>query len=463
MTRSLTRLVALITLIPLLGLGCKASIPAGASTPIKLTFWGVFDDASAYGTLIKNYRGQHQNVSIEYRKFRIEEYDRELLNAFAEDRGPDIFMIHNTSIPSWFSKITPLPPSITMPVWSEQGSIKKEIVVTMVPSASMTATQMRRTFPDVVARDAVIPTLVDERTGTKADRIYGIPTSIDTMALFYNKDLLSAAGIAEPPADWATFSEDVQKITKINPEGGIIQSGAAIGTSSNVERSTDLLALLMMQSGAVMTDDFGRPTFDQLPLIQGSTESPGAAATRFYTQFASPTRTTYTWSPSMPNSFEAFAAGKTAMMFGYSYHLPLIKARAPKLNFDVTSMPQLQPDSPTYYANYWLNSVSKKSKNVGPAWSFVQFLADPANVPTYLAATGKPPALRTLATVKTEDPYLPIWNNQVLTARSWYRGKDTATMEAAMKTLIDQYLAGGFEDVNAPVSEAVKKITQTLQ
>lgn len=457
------RLLAILTLIPLLGLGCKNSVPPEASLPIKLNFWGVFDNEDAYGPLIRSYRAIHPNITVEYRKFRIEEYDRELLNAFAEDRGPDVFMVHHTSIPAWLPKITPLPPQITLPYWREEGTLKKETIVELVTNRSMTATDMRRLFPDVVGKDAIIPTLVDERTGAKADRIYGIPTAMDTLVLYYNKDLYSAAGIPDAPKEWGAFSDAVQKLTKLNPEGAILQSGAAIGTSGNIERSTDILSLLMMQSGAEMTDEFGFATFDKTPTGGNAATPPGVAATRFYTDFANPTRTTYTWSASLPNSFEAFATGKTAMMLGYNYHLPLLKARAPKLNFDIATVPQLNPERPVNYANYWMNTVSRKSRNVDAAWDFVQYIANAQNVTQYLAATGKPAALKSLAAATSEDPYLPMWNMQLLTARSWYRGKDVAAAETAMKELIDTYLRGGFENPNDPVRDAAQKVSQTMQ
>jgi multiple sugar transport system substrate-binding protein len=462
-SKSFLRGVAALTLIPLLGLGCKNTIPAGADKPIRLVMWGVFDTDSDYAGVIAAYRAEHPNISIEYVKYRVEEYDTQLLNAFAEDRGPDIFMVHNTAVQKWLPKIVPLPPSITLPVWTTSGTIKKETTVTMVATRSMSASDMARMFPDVVVKDAVVPTLVDEATGTKADRIYGIPTSIDTLALYTNRDLLSAAGIPEPPKDWTTFSADVEKLTKLSTDGAILQSGAALGTSNNIERPSDVLSLLMMQSGAQMTDEFGNATFEQVPAGGNSDNPPAVMATRFYTDFANPTRKSYTWSSAMPNSFEAFATGKTAMMLGYNYHLPLLKARAPKLNFDVSTVPQLQTGGGISFANYWLNTVSKKSKSPGAAWSFVQFLADPTHVTPYLKATGKPPALKTLAAASTEDALLSVWNSQVMTSKSWYHGLNSPAADDALKTLIDVFLAGNIEKPLLPVQEASAKITQTMR
>ncbi|MEI8342727.1 MAG: extracellular solute-binding protein, partial [Verrucomicrobiota bacterium] len=279
----------------------------------------------------------------------------------------------------------------------------------------------------------------------------------------YNKDLFSAAGIADPPKDWDTFSKDSAKLTKLSTEGAVLQSGAAMGTSANIDRSVDILSLLMMQSGAQMTDEFGAATFQDMPAGMTAVNPPALTAVRFYTDFANPTRTVYTWSPTMPNSFEAFATGKTAMMIGYNYHLPLIKARAPKLNFDVSNVPQLQEHGGINFANYWLYTVAKKSKNPDGAWSFIQFLTNPQYVGAYLKATNKPPALKALAVLDSDDPYLPFWNSQILSARSWYRGVNPVAAEDVMKTLIDTYLTGGFTDLLEPINLASEKVTQTIR
>lgn len=463
---SLKRAFALLLLIPLLGLGCKAPSKAAqeASKSITLKFWGVFDDTDAYATIMQDYKKLHPNIKIEYRKFRSEEYDRELLNAFAEDRGPDIFMVHNTAVREWLPKLTPVPPTMELAYFTVQGSIKKETVVELKKTRGMTASDMRRDFAEVVGKDAIISTLVDERTGAYADKIYGIPMSIDTMVLYYNKDLFNTSGIALPPKNWDEFQSAVEKITRVDAQGNIVQSAAAIGTSRNIERASDLVSLLMMQTGAKMTDDVGRAIFQTIPTGLQTKVPPSVEAARFYTDFANPNYKTYTWNASMPNSLEAFATGKTAMFFGYAYHLPLIKARAPKLNFDLTSMPQLTNEgSGVNFANYWLLSVAKKSKNPAAAWDFIHFATKANNVGSYLTATRKPTALRSLLDKQKEDPVMSMFANQILTAQSWYRGKDSLAAEEAMMNLIDETLTATEETILIPIETAVAKINQTLR
>ena len=50
------------------------------------------------------------------------------------------------------------------------------------------------------------------------DVLYGIPFQISTYMLYYNKDLLEAAGIAEPPKTFAEWTEDAEKITALSTD-----------------------------------------------------------------------------------------------------------------------------------------------------------------------------------------------------------------------------------------------------
>src|SRR5688500_16782349 len=83
----------------LVGQGCTRAPSAEvlqASKSTQLTMWAVIDDVDVYDAILRDYRALHPNVTINFRRLRLEEYESELLNALAEDRGPDIFMLHNT-------------------------------------------------------------------------------------------------------------------------------------------------------------------------------------------------------------------------------------------------------------------------------------------------------------------------------------------------------------------------------
>jgi len=443
------------------GLGCKTQSQAvvEATKPIELVWWRVFDGTDTIGPLIQKYNAIHPNIGIIYRKLRPEEYEKELLDALAEDRGPDIFTIHNTDMLKYQSKLTPMPAEITMPYLVTTGTVKKETTVELRKEKTMRFDQLRNLYLDVVADDVVLPHRTQD--GAISNKIFGLPLAIDTMVLYANRDLLNSAGIAEPATTWEQFLDQVTKLTKLSAKGDLLQSGVALGTSENVERATDILSVLMMQNGAVMTQN-GGIYFNQIPAGSDRTEPPGAQALRFYTDFANPTKEAYTWNADMPNSLDSFVAGTSAYFFGYAYHLPTIKARAPKLNLVVSGLPQIDPASPTNFANYWIEGVSAKSTHVGEAWDFVQFITRRENVGAYLSLAKKPTALRALIQTQSENEDMTVFASQLLTSKSWYKGKDWSAAETALKEMINTVLNGEKIPLEA-INLGAARVAQTIQ
>jgi multiple sugar transport system substrate-binding protein len=431
---------AALLALPLLGVQCRL-FPQKAQEavrPITLKYWRVFDDADTLAPTIANYRTAHPNITVEYRKLRSEEYERELIQAFAEDRGPDILSIHASSIRRFQPLLTPLPPQLTVGRIEIRGTLKKEAVPVVETKPSLTLRQLQTNFVDVVHSDIVIPVKSDDPAQGTVERIYGLPLAVDTLAMFYNRDLLDKAGIAEPPKTWGEFQQAAKRLTKLDAQGNVIQAGAALGTGANVERAADLVALLMMQNGTQMTDENGFATFNLIPAtLRGRPAPPGEEAVVFYTDFANPTKEVYTWNLNMPNSMETFVTGRSAFFFGYSYHIPTIRTRAPKLDLGIAKVPQIEGNPETNYANYWVESVSKKSAHPHEAWDFIQFATTAQQAPNYLAAAKHPTALRALIGSQLEDLDLGIFASQVLTAKSWYRGKDPVVAEKALGDLVD--------------------------
>ena len=218
----------------------------------------------------------------------------------------------------------------------------------------------------------------------------------------------------------------------------------------------------MMQNGASMTDERGRVTFHEVGRDVPDDVYPSYDAVAFYTDFANPTKEVYTWNDSFSSSYEAFANGETAFFIGYSYHIPLIRTAAPKLNFAVAQIPQIEGGREVNFANYWVESVSGQTAFSDWAWDFILFAADKENVPSYLSAAQKPTALRSLISSQLEDTWLGPFAAQVLTAESWYPGYDADAADEAMRDLIDEVLAG-VEDPQDPMVNAAARVKQTYE
>jgi multiple sugar transport system substrate-binding protein len=433
MKKKLISLFLVFVFLLTVGAGCKKPTMQEAVKPVVLNFWRVYEGQDAFAEIIAKYNAQHPYVTINYRKLRYDEYEEALLNAFAEDRGPDIFSIHNTWIRKYESKLEPMPAQTTMVFPITQGSIKKEVVPEFRTMRSLGLKELKQNFVDAVYSDVVLN-----------DKIYGLPLSVDTLAMYYNQDLFDQAGITEIPRYWnRDFQQMVKKLTKQDLKGNILQSGVALGGGKNIERYSDILAILMMQNGASMMSDAGQVLFQTVPAVfQSQNYNPGLMALRFYTDFANPIKEVYCWNNGLENSVDLFASGKLAIMFGYSYHLPTIKTKAPKLNFLVEPIPQIEgATTPINMANYWVEAVSKKSLYKNEAWNFIQFMSSAENVTSYLEKTNKPTALRSLINTQKEDPEIGVFADQVLTAKSWYRGKNPILAENFLADMIQAVLA----------------------
>lgn len=464
--------------------GCGLQTPDKSTQrliqPITLNYWRVWDGPDDFSEIIDAYTAAHPFIQINYRKLRYDEYEQALLEAFATDRGPDIFSIHNSWTRKYQEKslIAPMPTKVTMAYRTISGNIKKEVVWDLRPSPMPSKDSIKTNFIDAVYDDVVI-NAIDEADKSNKEQIFGLPLSVDTLSMYYNRDLFNNAGIVAAPAFWnREFQQNVKKLTKQNNKGEIIQAGVALGGGGNVERYSDILALLMMQSGAEMMDG-DKVTFYKAPASSAQKNYfPGQEALRFYTDFANPSKEVYSWNKTLENSLDMFINNKLAIMFGYSYMLPEIKARAPKLNFALAPMPQIEGNAYNInFANYWVESVSSKiltnadnlkkgndypKQKLNTAWDFIRFATEAKQAKKYLDKTKKTTALRSLIPEQSEDPELGMFAKQLLTAKSWYRGHDANAMEVIFRDMIESIITGQTQ-ISEAINLAAGKIQQTVK
>lgn len=448
-TKILIPFLIITVLLTVSGCGCKSSSPHQYNMTLEI--WGPVDDSFTLSDIFEAYKKINPNISeINYKKVNVDTYKKELIEAMASGQGPDIFLVHNDWLPSFKDKIVSAPTTIL----GEQ--------------------QYRQEFVDVCANDFI-----------NDGAIWAAPLSVDSLGLYYNKDLFNEAGITSPPKDWNQFVDNVRRLTKVNSSNEIVQSGAALGTAYNINRSTDVLNLLMMQNGTELLDDQGRVALDESKIVNGTNYSPTENALRFYTDFAKTGSLNYSWNSRMHYSIDAFSEGSVAMMFNYSWHIQTVKDKSPKLNFAVAPVPQFPGSAAVNFANYWAFAVSKNKvlqtgvssdARVSEAWKFIKFLTtkpesgftqiggglnsgqsinlDPAA--DYLNATQKPAARRDLIEQQKTDPDLGVFAKDNLIAKSWLL-KDPETTESILAEMVDQVNRG-----QTSIYEAVQAAAQRI-
>ena len=159
--------VVLILLLIVFGIlpGLRSARPV----PVSLEFWGFGDDVEVWREIILSFHEKLPHIEVTYHRFPEETYEETLVNRLAAGTGPDVFMLKNSWVTKHKDKIYPMP-----------------------PGTEYSVREFQQNFVDVASQDLL----------TQDGQILGMPIFVDTLALFYNKDLLNAAGIASPPKDW---------------------------------------------------------------------------------------------------------------------------------------------------------------------------------------------------------------------------------------------------------------------
>ena len=117
------------------------------------------------------------------------------------------------------------------------------------------------------------------------------------------------------------------------------------------------------------------------------------------------------------------------MMLNYSYHIPTIRSKAPKLNFAIAPMPQIAGSTQAVnIANYWAMTVSVRSQNQKYAWDFLTYISNPEISKAYLTKTSKPTAQKDLADWQSRgaDLDMAVFAKQSITAKSWFQADPNA-------------------------------------
>ncbi|MDF1498237.1 MAG: extracellular solute-binding protein [Patescibacteria group bacterium] len=390
------------------------------------------------------YKAKSENgyldVSIEFVSVSEIDYKNSIKEMQYNGKGPNIFMILNNWAPEYFDKVLP------------------------VPKEMMSVDQFERTFARVAADD-----LIDGK-----GNIYSLPLYIDTLALYYNEDRLFNEHYSRAPQTWDEFKDYVEKLTVFEKEdsnsainnsiytGGVLSNnvkkidiaGAAFGGGSNVNRSQDILMLLVMQNNT------GR---DLLNII--SFNNPGSlAAVKYYTDFTDPLKRFYTWNEDKMFSIDAFTQRKAAMMVNYSFHYNnVVNKTGGKLKFKVAPIPQVDKNYEVNFASYWTPVVPKiapcktavKMDCYELAMEFLNFAAKKENVKLYLDSTNRAAANLELAKEQATDfsDYRSIFASQVFTAKSWHHPDDKKT---------DKYLIDMIDSIVTQDKEKKVKISNAM-
>ncbi|MDP3880932.1 MAG: extracellular solute-binding protein [bacterium] len=345
----------------------------------ELLIWGVDNSSVISSSLIASYQALYPEVNISYQSFNPANYETQLINALAGGRGPDIFMVHSSWIPEHKDKMAFL----------DQ---------TQYPLESL-----RNDFPDVVAKDFY-----------QDGRTYALPLYIDTLTLFYNRDIFNNEGIVRAPSSWEELNQLIPRLVEKTESGRIVRAAIALGASrTNIPNAADILSLFMLQDEVQMTSQDKR---------EARFASGGENSLRRYLSYANPANANYSWNEEMRNAEDVFASEDLAILIDYASKENSLKQKNPFINLGIASLPQYEDSQKaTNYASYWGFAVANTSPNQSLAWGFIgNTVLNQEAMSSYSSLTNRAPALLSLIAQLSANPNKEFLARQILTADSWY-------------------------------------------
>lgn len=453
-----TALIILIVLIVGSGIflawqllsGQKASQTNQTTTtgPTTLTFWGVYDDPTIFQPIIAAYEAQHPNVKVRYVRQDASLYEFVSLNLLASQEGPDIWMIPSEWLPKHKNKLSPMP----------NGFLASQNLP--APAKGLFAKKSPTPSNSQLYKELFAPVTVE--TNVTDQSVAAVPLSVDTLGLYGNTQLLSAAGITTLPRTW---EEVVAAATKLANRTTLSFSQPAInlGTANNVSRATEILMTLMMQNHTPMLDENKTSALFNQSVMKSTGEpiQPGPVALDFYTSFASPTKENYSWNATQPQDFELFSTGKLPLFIDYSYRLRDIKQTNPNLPLTTGPLPQISlTDQPLTFSTSMMIGVPSVSGQQNQAWDFIKFLTSKENSLAYARAANRPPARIDLASQPPSNPALAPFIAQIGFATTLYRNEVNKT-DTVFRQAIEAVLAG--QPVTDVIAMLTKQVTHILR
>ncbi|RJR14150.1 extracellular solute-binding protein [Candidatus Parcubacteria bacterium] len=398
---------------------------AGSSTG-PVIIWGTFDESAFRVVLRQAAEKDDRLMQVTYVQKDPLTYNAELTEALASGTGPDLFFMR------------------------QDYAVRDKGKVFPIPYDRLSREQFQGAF--VESADPYL----------SAEGILAFPVLVDPFILYWNKDMLSTAGYANPPQYWDEITGMAKSITKRNDAGQILKSTISFGEYRNVNYAKEILSLLVLQAGGEVTatDTTGRLVAALVPRSGERTQA-AESALRFYTGFADPSQIIYSWSRAFPESRAAFGAGDLALYVGLGSEKTMIARTNPNLNFATAPMPQIRTAERSTDAAYVYGvAVSRATKNPTGSVIVASILAGAEVSEALSIVYGMPSAHRDVLSKSATGDEL-LLNRQAIISRAW-TDPDPEKTNDVFRAMIENVTSGTLRLPEA-VSRAHQELGQLLQ
>jgi multiple sugar transport system substrate-binding protein len=320
----------------------------GSQSEVVINFWAMGREGEVVRELIPEFERRNPGIRVRVQQIPWSAAHEKLLTAYAGDTMPDLFQLGNTWIPE-FVALRAIPP------------LDERIETSRAVSPA-----------------DYFPGIWD--TNRLDGRLYGVPWYVDTRVIFYRKDILARAGVADMPRSWAGWLEAMDRI----------RAGAGPDQYAILLPINDWTApvILALQQGAALLRDSAR---------YGAFEAQAfRKAFDFYLDLFRQGYAPPVGGSQMTNIYQAFARGEFAMYISGPWNIGEFRTRLPEaLQDSWATAPLPSPDE------HWPGvslaggaslAISRTSPHPQAAWRLIEYLSEPEQQLRFNRLTGDLPA-----------------------------------------------------------------------
>ncbi len=323
-----------------------------------ITYWQ-YDYATrvdAMNQLIKQFEAANPDITVKQETFPYDGYQQQVAASLPAGQGADVVQLYYGWLPTWQRSgyVVPLPTDAFDPATIQQDFIP------MVDAAKIDGAY------------------------------YGLPTAVRSLALFYNKDMLSKAGYDAPPTSWDQFLEIAKALTvKQGPRFTQVGYGMAPdGQDHNLLREV----LIRQFGGKPYSDDGTKVAYDT---------PEGLQAFEFYTGWATDQQIGV---PNFVPGNNGYRDGfiqlqNIAMIIDGSFAIGSVKSDA-KFDWGVAEIPTFDNGVQSDFGSFWMNGLTpnatKDPAKLAASEKFLKFVTSPDAMKLWLEVVGELPARQSL-------------------------------------------------------------------
>lgn len=371
---------------------------------VQIEYWQYFFQSKKdlVDQLIADFQKDNPNITVVQTTFPYEQYNDKVAASVPAGSGPDVINLYYGWLPLYISSgyLAPLP---------------------------------EKDFPTAQIEKDFIPMV---QAAKYKGAYYSLPTAVRDLAIFYNKDLWTKAGLdaTKPPKNWDDMLAAAQKMTQ-SQNGKMTVAGWRIDMTNqdhNLYRE-----ILVREYGGIPQSD------DHKKVLWNSTQS-GYDAWQFMTDLTTKYKVS---DPTLgQDGPTAFLAQQAGMMVSGSFYLGTAKANA-KFNWGVFPMPA-GPKGQANMGSFWTHGITTKAAKdpakLAASVKFLQYLTSAATMKRWTPAIGELPARVDALNdpVFTGDPNLAPFLSTLPVAQATYFVDETADRTALVNAYDSVILKG---------------------